>query len=223
MGNQTLQFVAFTIVLVLCMPSGTQAQEPAPAPLPRAFVGAGLGPATDDNASRMRLADAGSSMLWFVEGGAGLSSRLGLGAEFVQTRVLTGATAGRSSNESGRQRERMVMGLLRARAAARGEVAIDVVGGGGLLFQHHELRRAPCFSGCADSVRELIDLRAPAFVLGADVPCRLGRHIGLSVVTRYYGLRRAERVSRPALLVPWQYETKPSTRLALGVSGRAVW
>jgi hypothetical protein len=45
----------------------------------------------------------------------------------------------------------------------------------------------------------------------------------VSAVTRYYALRRAERISEPAMLIPWQYETKPSTRLVIGVSARAAW
>ena len=223
MRNRRSRCVAGTIVVLFGTLPGAHAQEPVPAPLARVFVGAGIGPATDDNASRMRIADDGSSLLWFVEGGARLSSRLGVGAEFTQAAEVTGATSGRSFNSSGRQRERTIIGLLRARAAASETVAIDLVGGGGVLFQHHELRFAPCFSGCADSRRESIDRRAPAFVLGADVPFRLGRHIGLSAVTRFYWLRREQRISDTTTLVPWQYETTSSTRLAIGVSARATW
>lgn len=162
-------------------------------------------------------------MLWFIEGGVRLLPRIGVGVEFVQTAVLTAVTSGLSFNASGRQRERTALGVLRARAAGNGRVAIDLVGGGGVLFQHHELRFAPCFTGCADSRRESLDSRAPAFVLGADVPFRLGRRIALSAGTRYYALRRAKRISDTATLIPWQYETKPSTRLTLGVSVRAGW
>jgi hypothetical protein len=223
MRNHIALFVGGILVFLFCASRDLQAQEPVPAPLNRAFAGGGVGRGTDDHASRMRLANEGSSMLWFIEGGTRLTSRIGLGAEFTQTPVLTAATSGRSFNESGRQRERMAIGLLRARAAASERVAIDVVGGAGVLVQHHELRSAPCFSGCADARRESIDDRAPAFVLGADVPFRLGRHIGLSAITRYYALRRAERVSDTATLIPWQYETKPSARLAIGVSARASW
>lgn len=223
MKKHISRLVAAAIVLVVSTAPDAQAQDRVTAPLSRAFVGAGAGAGSDDNGSRMRLANEGASMLWLVEGGARLSSRIGVGVEFVQTAAVTGATRGRSFSASGRQKERMVTGLLRVRAAANDKVAIDVVGGAGVLLQHHELRFAPCFSGCADLRRESIDERAPSFVLGADVPFRLGRHIGVSAVIRYYALRRAEHVSDTAAPIPWQYETKPSTRLAVGVSARAAW
>jgi hypothetical protein len=223
MENQTFRCVIAASVLLFCGSVDAQAQEPSPAPLVRAFIGGGLGPGTDDSGSRMRLATEGSSMHWFIEGGARLLPRVGVGAEFVQTAVLTAATSGRSFNESGTQRERMLVGLLRARAGGTDRVALDLVGGAGVLFQHHERRFAPCFTGCADSLRDSRDGHAPAFVLGADVPFQVGRHLGLSVVTRCYALRRAERIADTATLLPWQYETRPSTRLTIGVSARATW
>jgi hypothetical protein len=223
MGNQEFRCVIATIVLLFCASPDAQAQEPVQAPLVRPFIGGGLAPGTDDSGSRMRLATDGSSMHWFIEGGVRLLPRVGAGAEFVQTAVLTAATSGRSFNESGTQRERMVVGLLRARAAGTDTVALDLVGGAGVLFQHHERRFAPCFTGCADSLRDSRDRRAPAFVLGADVPFQLGRHLGLSAVTRYYALRRAERIGDTTTLLPWQYETRPSSRLTIGVSARATW
>ena len=115
------------------------------------------------------------------------------------------------------------MGLVRVRAFGFDRWSLDVVGGGGLLFQHHELRFAPCFSGCDDTTREALDRRAPALAFDADVPVRLGRHFGVSALARYYALRRGEHVTELPVLIPWQYEWKSSTRLAIGISGRVGW
>jgi hypothetical protein len=203
--------------------AAAQARDAVAVPLPRAFVGAAIAPATNDADSRMRLVEDGRSFLWLVEAGAALSGRIGIGAELAQASAVTGSTSGRSFNESGRQEERTLIGLIRTRAAGTDRVALDVVGGAGVLFQHHELRSAPCFSGCADTRREALDRQAPAFALGADVPFRVGRHVAVTVLTRYYALRREERISRVPNLVPWQYESRPSSRMSIGISARAVW
>ena len=60
----TRTIVVAAVVLLLCTSPDTQAQEPASLPLPRAFAGAGVGPGTDDNSSRMRLARDGWHGTW---------------------------------------------------------------------------------------------------------------------------------------------------------------
>lgn len=212
-------------VLLVCpgAPVHAQTAEADAVPLPRAFVGTGLGPATSDAESRMRLFGEGSSLIWFLEGGVAVTTRVGVGVEFARPTTVSAVTSGRSFHASGRQKERVLVGLLRVRAFGFHRLALDVVGGAGLLFQHHELRFAPCFSGCDDTTRETLDRRAPAFALGADVPLRLSRHFLVSGLVRYYALRRGEHVTEMPVLVPWQYEWKSSTRLAVGISGRAGW
>jgi hypothetical protein len=206
-----------------CAPAYAQAGDPDAVPLPRAFVGAGLGAGTSDAERRMRLVGEGSSLIWLVEGGAALATRVGVGVEFARPTAVSASTSGRSFNTSGRQEERVLVGLVRVRAFGFDRWTLDVAGGGGLLFQHHELRFAPCVSGCNDTTREVLDRRAPAFAFGADVPVRLGRHFAVSALARYYALFRGEHVTELPVLVPWPYEWKSSRRLAISISGRAGW
>jgi len=67
-----------------------------------------------------------------------------------------------------------------------------------------------------------LDRRAPALSLGADVPVRLGPHVGVSGLVRLYALRRGDQTTALPE-VPWQFEFKSSTRFAVGITGRARW
>ena len=126
-------------------------------PLPSVFVGTGIGPATNDAASRMRLFEEGRATVWLVEAGAAVSERVGIGVEYSQPSAATAFTtvgAGRAQI-AGRQEERVLLGLLRARLTGVNRWALDVVGGAIVLFQHHETvdrRRKPiliCSTGSA--------------------------------------------------------------------------
>jgi hypothetical protein len=171
----------------------------------------------------MRLGGDASPLMWLIEGSARVAPRIGIGAEFVQPSTLTAQTHGQSFNETGKQEERLVIGLIRGRAWTSDRLAVDVVGGAGALFQHHERRVAPCFSGCAVTLQNDLDRRAPAFSLGADMPVRLGPHVGVSGLVRFYALRRGDQTTRFPAIVPWQFEFKSSTRFAVGVTARARW
>jgi hypothetical protein len=111
----------------------------------------------------------------------------------------------------------VVVGVLRARIVATDRLAVDVVGGGGVLFQHHEREFAPCFTGCAAS-HSSVDRRAPAFALGFDVPFQPVPHIEVTWLTRFYALRRDDNGP-----VVWQLATKPSALMFIGISARGTW
>jgi hypothetical protein len=206
------------------MSSYAQAQGLFSDPLPHAFVGGAIGLASADSQSRMasrigRQLGEGLGPVWLIEGGARLWGPLGVGLEFFRLPTISASTHGQSFNTAGRQTERVVVGVLRARLAATDKIAADLVAGGGVLFQHHELAFAPCFTGCASSVGS-VDRRAPAFAMGFDVPFRLGRHIEVNWLTRFYPLRRADNRDQPTNL--W-LETKPSALMFIGMSARATW
>jgi hypothetical protein len=217
------RITSLTAALLVIVCSGiVSAQSIGEGQLPRAFVGAGVAPATSDAESRMRLGGDNSPLMWLIEGGARVAPRIGVGVEVVMPSTLTAETHGQSFNDTGRQDERVLTGLIRGGAWTSHRLAVDVVGGAGVLFQHHELTRAPCFSGCAVTLQNDLDRRAPAFSLGADVPARLAPHVAVSGLVRIYALRRGDRTTAlpPA---PWQFEFTSSTRFAIGVTGRARW
>jgi hypothetical protein len=213
------------IATLLCLCPSVSAQSVAgtSVPLARVFVGGGMTPATNDAGSRMRLIGEDSSFPWFIEGGAAISSSVGVGVEFVQPTAVTASTSGTSFHASGRQEEQELIGLLRGRAFSGARVALDVVGGAGVLFQRHEQRFAPCFSGCPDTLSERLNRKAPAFILGADIPVHLARHVAIAGTGRYHFLRRGDHVTELPVLIPWQYEWTSSSRLSIGISARALW
>ena len=215
-------------LLALVCPCGSvlaQMRHPETISLPRVFIGAGGAAATNDAKSRMRLVSDGSLFVWLVEGGAALSRRVGVGVEFVQSSAVSGATRGITWRASGRQEERVLLGLLRFRALASERFGLDIVGGAGVLFQHHEKWFEDCFLGSCGDTLETLHRRAPALVVGAEVPIRLGRHFWVAGLARCYALRRGDHVAEqhPRELIPWQYEWKSSTRVAFGISARAGW
>jgi hypothetical protein len=209
-------------LLFVASSSVASAQSIGDGRLPRAFVGAGVAPATDDADSRMRLVGDTSPLMWVIEGGARVAPRIGVGVEFVMPSTLTAETRGHTFDSTGRQEERVLLGLIRGRAWASDRIAVDVLGGAGVLFQHHEERTAPCFSGCAFTVQNDLDRRAPAFSVGADVPIRLAPHVAVSGLVRFYALQRGDTTTG-LFATPWQFEFKSSTRFAAGVTARARW
>jgi hypothetical protein len=172
-------------------------------------------------ASRLQTGK-GLGPVGLIEGGARLWRPLGVGMEFFRLPTISASTRGQSFNSSGSQTERVVVGVLRARTVATDRLAVDVVGGGGVLFQHHELERAPCFTGCAAS-HSSVDRRAPAFALGFDVPFQPVPHIEVTWLTRFYALRRDDNVGQPRAPVVWQLETKPSALMFIAISARGTW
>ena len=116
--------------------------------------------------------------------------------------------------------ERLLIGLGRVRVAGSSRWGVDVIGGAGALFQHHESLEAFCGT-CTDFRRAIVDHVAPAFVVGADVPVRVAGPLWLGAVVRYHVLARGSHQTQvPVLFVPWQDEWKSSRRLAVGLDFR---
>lgn len=217
-----MRLVALAVYAVLAAAPTAWAQS---LELPRLFIGGGASLATNDSEHRMRLGDQTMPAVFAVEAAARIAPRIAIGAEFMQPADSEGVTQGQGFQSFGEQRERAIIGTLRARLAGSGPVALDAVGGAGVLFQHHELRLSPCFSGCEVLVVETMTNRAPAFLAGADVPVRLGGHFGIAATGRIYFLNRGEHVTVDPRteLIPWQFEWQSSQRFALGITARAVW
>jgi hypothetical protein len=195
-------------------------------PLPAAMLGVAFGPSTNDASSRMRLFEEKHALLWLAEGGLALSDRVGLGVEYSQPSAATAFTTvglGRFQI-AGRQQERVVIGLLRARLGNAGRLAFDVVGGAGVVFQRHETGNCtPAQTRCEAIDGPALEERAAAVAAGVDLPVRLARHFELAAIGRTYFLRRGEHTSASDPSLPWQFEWRSSTRLAILVDGRIVW
>ena len=222
-----------TRLLLVALPAlvgvaGAAAQPPArsSAALPLVFVGAGFGPSSRDAPSRMRLYEDEQATMWLIEGGVAVSERLGIGVEYSRPSAATAFTtfgAGRFQS-SGRQEEQVLVGLLRARLAGAGVWAVDLVGGAGVLLQHHATGLCdPAQTVCEADDGPAVDERALTLVFGADLPLRLARHFSLVPAFRLYSLRRGDHTSETDINLPWQFEWQSSTRAAVLVSGRATW
>ena len=140
--------------------------------------------------------------------------------EFGGPSEATGATTGRSFDSRGTQRERLLIGLGRFRATGASRWGFDAVGGVGAVFQHHEARVAECAT-CPVVLSTTLEHRAPAFVIGADVPLRVGGALWIGLVARYQVLARGTHQSQiNEAVVPWQYEWKSSHRFSIGADVR---
>jgi hypothetical protein len=174
----------------------------------------------------MRLFEEGLAAVWLIEGGAAVSKRVAIGAEFSQPSAATAFTTvgvGRAQI-SGRQEERVLLATVRGRLAGTTRLALDAVGGAGILFQHHESGSCtPAQTRCEDTSGPSLDERAAAFAVGVDIPVKLARHFEIAADVRAYFLRRGEHTSETDINLSWQFEWQSSSRAAVAVTGRAVW
>jgi hypothetical protein len=213
-------------LLMVAGPAAAQAAATTAQPMPRVFIGAGIGLSTNDAASRMRIHEDDVASMWLVEAGSAVSRRLSLGVEYSQPSPATAVTtvgAGRTQL-SGRQTERLLLALIRARVAGSPRVALDVVAGGGVLFQHHQA--GSCIFAqprCEDTNGDSLEKRTRAYTTGLDVPVRITPHFELVGSARVYFLRRGVHTSTTFPGPSWQFEWEPSTRTAGLLTGRLLW
>jgi hypothetical protein len=217
-----------SVSLLLCAAASAAAQTPVSsvAPMPRAFIGAGIGIVTNDAGARMLIFEDGIASMWLVEAGAAVSKRVSLGVEFSRPSEATAATVvGKGTTQhSGRQTERLLLAMIRARAAGSSRVALDIVAGGGLLFQRHEA--GSCIFAqprCEDTSGDSLSNRSHAYVVGAEFPVRVGAHLEIVGSGRVYFLRRGVHRADPLLVPSWQFDWVPSSRTAAIIMGRVTW
>ena len=114
---------------------------------------------------------------------------MGLGLAFVPFTEINGSHNIALLAVSDRQREQAWVAELRLRAGATPRVAMDVVGGAGLLRQQREGTFA-CNFTCAVANTAEPSHTSPAFSVGLDVPLQLGPHLSLAALGRIYWMRR---------------------------------
>lgn len=216
-------FLAVTLAALTTHSVAAQTSSADETTMPR-FVGAvSIGLLTDDANDRMRLGDVPRSWATAIDFAAAVSGRVAVGMEVGFPPTISTSTGGVSFRSSGTQSERTLVGFVRARVAATRRTAIDVMAGAGLLYQHHALSSAPCYT-CADTYEDSETRWPPVVAFGADVPYRVAPHLWVSWFGRWYALKREEHKNRqPADSLPWQYEWGPSTRASVGVSARVGW
>lgn len=222
------RWITFLSLLLLfgcaVTPAWSQSSGSTFVALPRAFAGVGVGFSSKDADSRMRLGSDVSPVVWLIEGGVSFSSRVGLGVEFVRVGDATGSTSGNGWTSSGTQQERHLIGLMRGRLFGGTHLALDVVGGVGVLMQHHERLEALCYVGVCNPRSDTLDENSRAFAFGADVTLGGNRHFSVVTLARYYVLERGDHKSTAPLFdVPWQYEWSSSTRFTFAVTARVGW
>jgi hypothetical protein len=197
------------------------AQPATDGPMPSlGFVGAGLSLGPEDGANRIRFPAGETRPLWHLAGSVRVGRHVGLGAELASLGTVTGGTRGISFELSERQEEHVLLGVLRVRPSVRGRVAVDLLGGAGVLLQHRETTFRSCgFSGGAPICAEQPDVeRRQSLVLaaGLDVPMALTRHLAVAPIVRVLALRRGELETSTAL-------RRSSIRLLMGASMLVGW
>jgi hypothetical protein len=183
----------------------------------RGFIGAGLLGGASDATNRIRFPDESRERVWLVEFGIPVSKWGSLGVEVTSLGIVTGGTSGHSFELAEKQRETSLQGVVRVRPVTRGRVALDLIGGAGVVFQKRDTTFQSCYFGQACSVtRADEDRRSPAFVAGIDVPLALAAHFGVSGIFRALSLRRGELETPNA-------SRRSSTRILAGVTARVGW
>jgi hypothetical protein len=214
--------ILFTVVVAV-IASAPQAFAQS-SELPRALIGVSVARAETDASARMRLGSDARPWIYSAEFSARVAPRLAIGAEAIDFGIATGATSGRTFRSEGEQRERALMGLLRVRAAGSERFALDVGGGGGVLFQRHIAATTSCIISCTETFTTELTARSPAFFIGVDVPVRIARHLWIAGLGRYYFLNRGDHTSTdPRAPVTWQFEYVSSRKFAVGASARVHW
>lgn len=213
-------------LLAIAAPAAAQPAASPAAPMPRGFVGAGIGIITNDAAARMLVSEDGIASMWLVEAGAAVSKRVSLGVEFSRPSEATAATVvGKGTTQhSGRQTEQLLLAMIRARAAGNSRASLDIVAGGGLLFQRHQA--GSCIFAqprCEDTSGDSLRNRSHAYVVGAEFPVRVGTRLEIVGSGRVYFLRRGVHRVDPLLVPSWQFDWVPSSRTAGIIMGRVTW
>ena len=209
-------------LLVAAIPRSCNAQNAGVAPSApvRGFVGAGLLAGSSDASNRIRFPDDDRERLWLIELGAPIAWRVSIGAEFFSLGTVTGGTSGNGFELREKQTERLLLGVVRVRAARGGRVALDVIGSGGVLFQKRDTTFEVCdFAGPNPRCSDVVDdegRHALALGAGIDVPIAVTSHIAVTPMMRVLALRRGDFDGANSL-------RHSSTRFVVGVSGRVGW
>ena len=211
--------VPLALFVAAALPSAVAAQSE----LPRFAIGGAVSVASSDADKRMRLFEVKRSPIIMIDANARIVPRVAVGIELTQFDVARAGTSGRSFRATGEQRERALLGVVRGRAGGN-RIAVDLIGGAGILSQHHEAAFTPCFTGCEVASTTELEHRAPVFAFGAEMPIRVAPHIVVAPFGRYYFLRRGNNLpSGPTDLLPWQFEYRSSQRATVGGLARVVW
>ena len=183
----------------------------------RGFLGAGVFAANDDASNRVRFPDVNGSpsLRLTIEAEVVRAGRIGLGLEFSTLGTVTGSYNAACCILRDEQKETSVLAVVRERVWRKDRLAVDIVGGMGVLFQHRETMVALRFVG-GSAVTTVEDRYSPAFAIGADLPLFVAQHIAL--VPRF----RLGFLERGALDTPNVTRSSSQTS-AIGLSGRIVW
>ena len=197
-SRRRLLWPSMMLVFTLTRPQMAVAQNTGtaapPAPPARGFVGAGLLIGKSDAANRIRFPDDDRERLWLIEVGIPVSKLWSLGAEVTSLGTVTGGTRGVSFELNEKHHETLLQGLIRVRPVTGDRVALDLVGGAGVVFQKRDTNLCNHVQECA--VRDDTSRRSPAFSAGVDVPVALTPHLGVSGILRVLTLRRGRTGDR---------------------------
>jgi hypothetical protein len=180
------------------------------------LVAGGWYAATADSSERVSVRNAEiTDDHWQAEVTVFLGRRIGVGVEAVAlgSTSMTGNILCCILNET--EDEQLWLATGRWRAFAAHSMALDAVGGIGVVLQHFERQSGLRFT--PGSVTETTsDNQSLAFSAGIDLPIAIASHLAVLPMLRVYALRRDYQ---PGTL----FGTLPSTRVAIGVSAAFTW
>ena len=189
--GRAIAILVQTVLAVGALPTVAAAQPSTAFGPSMTFIGGGVGVTSSAAEGRVQATafPEGSLLAPRIEAGLALGRRVGLGLAFVPFTEINGSHNIALLAVSDRQREQAWVAELRLRAGATPRVAMDVVGGAGLLRQQREGTFA-CNFTCAVANTAEPSHTSPAFSVGLDVPLQLGPHLSLAALGRIYWMRR---------------------------------
>jgi hypothetical protein len=202
-------------LIMLALLVALLSESPASA---QVFGSAGIGATSDDAADRFPIAyrTPAPPRNTLIEAGVFVSARVGVAAELLSVPDLSARTSGDFGVFEAVETERALTGTVRIKAFHWQVAALELLGGGGVVFASAQTTVTPRSTGT--SFVQSDSQTARTLVGGVDVPLRIVRHVYGVGTFRVYQFDRD-----PMPIVAYDRQVGPSTRMIFGALARVVW
>jgi len=182
--------VVFVALLIGTMPILAEAQTIAP----RFFAGAGIGFGIDDAVERFTSLYPGVSdtfvRAWLADGGGWVTPRVAIGAELFRPPEITARVSRSVQVLDETERETALLATLRIRPFGGRIVAVDALGGGGLLITSRQRSGRLFLPWQNESFSSSESATTSTFVGGVDLTLHAARHWDIAPLVRLYRFNR---------------------------------
>jgi hypothetical protein len=211
--GKDLRATVAAVALVACAPAAAMAQ-----PTDRFFAGAGLAIGVNDLVERASQNFPGIantlSHAWIVDGGGWLTPRIAISGELFKPPEITAGVSRAVQTIEETEQETALTATVRLRAFARQLLAIDLLGGGGVLVLNRQLVGEVTFPQQHQAFNTSERRTSTAFVGGVDMTLHAVGRLDVAPILRVYRFNRD---------VPGSLVDHSSNRFLVGIVARAAW